>query len=132
MAMETLALDAELSDELRAMRDAVRKFVAGELEPWAKEIDRTGDFPPGLIEVMQKNGYCGMRLPVEYGGGGLEPVSVLHRARGIQPAASRVHHCRQLFERHDADGDHASRHAASRRKNICADLLPANSSPHSR
>mgnify|MGYP001275629368 CR=1 FL=1 len=87
--METLALDIELSDELRAMRDAVRKFVAKELEPWAKEIDRSGDFPDGLIEVMQKSGYCGMRLPVEFGGGGLslfqycialEEFSRLHRA----------------------------------------------------
>ena len=87
--METLALDVELSDELRAMRDAVRRFVAQELEPWAKEIDRSGEIPHGLIEVMQHNGYCGMRLPAEYGGGGLslfqycialEEFSRLHRA----------------------------------------------------
>ena len=87
--METLALDVELSDELRAMRDAVRRFVAHELEPWAQEIDRSGEIPHGLIEVMQHNGYCGMRLPAEYGGGGLslfqycialEEFSRLHRA----------------------------------------------------
>ena len=87
--MDTLALDIELSDDLRAMRDAVRRFVAKELDPWAKEIDRSGDIPDGLIEVMQRNGYCGMRLPSEYGGGGLslfqycialEEFSRLHRA----------------------------------------------------
>jgi len=87
--MDTLALDIELSDELRAMRDAVRRFVAKELDPWAKEIDRSGEIPDGLIEVMQRNGYCGMRLPSEYGGGGLslfqycialEEFSRLHRA----------------------------------------------------
>lgn len=87
--METLALDVELSDELRAMRDAVRRFVQKELEPWAKEIDRSGEIPQGLIDVMQANGYCGMRLPTEYGGGGLslfqycialEEFSRLHRA----------------------------------------------------
>ena len=87
--MDTLALDIELSDDLRAMRDAVRRFVAKELEPWAKEIDRSGEIPDGLIEVMQRNGYCGMRLPSEYGGGGLslfqycialEEFSRLHRA----------------------------------------------------
>ena len=87
--MDTLALDIELSDELRAMRDAVRRFVAKELDPWAKEIDRSGDIPDGLIEVMQRNGYCGMRLPSDYGGGGLslfqycialEEFSRLHRA----------------------------------------------------
>ena len=87
--MDTLALDVELSDELRAMRDAVRRFVAKELDPWAKEIDRSGEIPQGLIEVMQRNGYCGMRLPSEYGGGGLslfqycialEEFSRLHRA----------------------------------------------------
>lgn len=87
--METTALEVELSDELRAMRDAVRRFTERELGPWAEEIDRSGEIPPGLIELMQKNGYCGMRLPVEYGGGGLslfqycialEEFSRLHRA----------------------------------------------------
>ena len=69
--METNALAVELPEELRAMRDAVRRFVDKELGPWADEIDRTGEIPAGLIELMQKNGYCGMRLPAEYGGGGL-------------------------------------------------------------
>src|SRR5260221_4517301 len=87
--MDTLALDVELSDELRAMRDAVRRFVKKELDPWAQEIDRSGEIPDGLIEVMHRNGYCGMRLPSEYGGGGLslfqycialEEFSRLHRA----------------------------------------------------
>lgn len=87
--METTALEIELSDELQAMRDAVRNFVRKELGPWAKEIDKTGEIPDGLFEVMQKNGYCGMRLPTEYGGGGLslfqycialEEFSRLHRA----------------------------------------------------
>lgn len=87
--METTALDVELGDDLRVMRDAVRTFVTKELGPWAREIDRIGEIPDGLIEVMQANGYCGMRLPVEYGGGGLglfqycialEEFSRLHRA----------------------------------------------------
>jgi alkylation response protein AidB-like acyl-CoA dehydrogenase len=69
--METPALEVELGEELRAMREAVRRFVDGELGPWAEEIDRSGEIPDGLIELMQRNGYCGMRLPVEYGGGGL-------------------------------------------------------------
>lgn len=87
--METPALEVELTDELRAMREAVRRFVDRELGPWAEEIDRSGEIPDGLIELMQRNGYCGMRLPVEYGGGGLslfqycialEEFSRLHRA----------------------------------------------------
>jgi len=87
--METMALEIELSDELQAMRDAVRNFVRKELEPWAREIDKSGEIPSGHIDVMQKNGYCGMRLPTEYGGGGLslfqycialEEFGRLHRA----------------------------------------------------
>jgi acyl-CoA dehydrogenase len=89
MNMETLALDVELSDELRAMRDAARKFTEKELPRWAQEIDRVGEIPDGAMEVLQKNGFCGMRLPVEYGGGGLslfqycivhEEFARLHRA----------------------------------------------------
>lgn len=87
--METTALDLELNEELRAMREATRTFVRRELEPWAREIDRVGEIPDELIAVMQANGYCGMRLPSEYGGGGLslfqycialEEFSRLHRA----------------------------------------------------
>lgn len=87
--LETTALDMELDEELQAMRQAVRTFVRRELEPWAREIDKQGEIPEGLFEVMQKNGYCGMRLPTEYGGGGLslfqycialEEFSRLHRA----------------------------------------------------
>ena len=52
--METLAMDVELSDELRAMREAVRKFVAKELTPWAQEIDKSGEIPQGCIDVLQK------------------------------------------------------------------------------
>jgi acyl-CoA dehydrogenase len=87
--LETTALDVELDEELQAMRQAVRTFVRKELEPWAREIDKQGEIPDGLFEVFQKNGYCGMRLPTEYGGGGLslfqycialEEFSRLHRA----------------------------------------------------
>lgn len=87
--METNALDVELDEELQAMRHAVRTFVRKELEPWAREIDRQGEIPEELFDVMQKNGYCGMRLPTEYGGAGLglfqycialEEFSRLHRA----------------------------------------------------
>jgi acyl-CoA dehydrogenase len=87
--LETTALEVELEEELQAMRNAVRTFVRKELEPWAREIDKQGEIPDGLFEVFQKNGYCGMRLPTEYGGGGLslfqycialEEFSRLHRA----------------------------------------------------
>ena len=87
--LETTAMDVELDEELQAMRNAVRTFVRKELEPWAREIDKQGEIPEGLFEVFQKNGYCGMRLPTEYGGGGLslfqycivlEEFSRLHRA----------------------------------------------------
>ena len=114
--METTALDVELSDELRAMRDAVRRFTERELPPWSEEIDRTGEIPAGLIELMQKNGYCGMRLPAGIRRRRVEPLSILHRARRIQPPSSRVHDCSELLERHDADGDHPQRHAGAKRK----------------
>src|SRR5260221_4754863 len=115
--MDTLALDVELSDELRAMRDAVRRFVKKELDPWAQEIDRSGEIPDGLIEVMHRNGYCGMRLPSEYGGGGLslfqycialEEFSRLHRAftiaanysSGMTPMAITRHGTPQQKEKY--------------------------------
>ena len=123
--METSALNIELSDELRAMRDAVRRFTDRELGPWAEEIDRTGEIPSGLIELMQKNGYCGMRLPPEYGGGGLslfqycialEEFSRLHRAFTI--AANYSSGMTPM-----AISGMAPR---ARKKNSCAASLPVN------
>lgn len=60
----------EISPELAEVRVALRRFTTEVLEPLAVEIDQRGEVPPRALEVLREHGYLGMRLPVEYGGGG--------------------------------------------------------------
>ena len=60
----------ELSPELAELRGVLRRFVTEKLEPIALEIDRTGEVPAGALTLLREQGYLGMRLPAEFGGGG--------------------------------------------------------------
>ena len=42
-------MDFELTEDQKAMRDTVRDFVAREVEPRTREIDRTGKYPRDLV-----------------------------------------------------------------------------------
>jgi len=65
-------MQLEITPELAEVRAALRKFTTEKLEPLALEIDRTGEVPPKVLELLRAQGYLGMRLPAEYGGGGFD------------------------------------------------------------
>jgi len=62
----------EITPELAEVRTALRRFTTERLEPFAAEIDRTGEVPRAVFDLLRQHGYLGMRLPVEYGGGGCD------------------------------------------------------------
>lgn len=62
----------EITPELAEVRAALRKFTTEKLEPLALEIDRTGAVPQAAVDLLRAQGYLGMRLPSEYGGGGFD------------------------------------------------------------
>jgi len=62
----------EISPELAEVRVALRRFTEDKLEPLALEIDRTGEVPAAVLDLLRQQGYLGMRLPTEYGGGGFD------------------------------------------------------------
>ena len=64
-------MNISLGPELEELRAAVRKFVTSELEPLARVIDDTGEFPAEAMQLLAKNGYLGMRLNEAYGGAGV-------------------------------------------------------------
>ncbi len=70
-------LDALLSDEERAIRDATREFVDRELidTRLIEEHHRAGTFPRELATVMGEQGWLGPSLPEEYGCLGLSSVA---------------------------------------------------------
>ena len=63
-------MNLEISAELEELRRALRRFTTGRLEPLAREIDRTGEVPQAVIEVLRAHDSLGKRLPAEFGGGG--------------------------------------------------------------
>jgi acyl-CoA dehydrogenase len=65
-------MQLEISTELAELRAALRRFTSERLEPIALEIDRTGAVPDGTIALLRDQGYLGMRLPEEFGGGGCD------------------------------------------------------------
>src|SRR5438552_18414667 len=70
-----LALDALLSDEERAIRDTVRRFVAEQVKPYVGEWFERGEVPRELIPELARLGLFGMHLE---GYGLPEPSSVMY------------------------------------------------------
>ena len=64
-------LTMEIRPELAEMRRELRRFVEGELRPFAQALDRGEDYPPGLTQALARQGILGLRLAEEFGGAGL-------------------------------------------------------------
>jgi len=62
----------EPSAELAELRGEVRRFVEAKLDPLAEEIDRTGTVPEEAWRVLREQGWLGLLLPPEVGGGGVD------------------------------------------------------------
>jgi len=69
-------VEFSLNDSQRALRDTVRQFVAREVIPKAGEWDETERFPAETVAEVGRMGLLGMVVPEEYGGLGLDYVSV--------------------------------------------------------
>jgi alkylation response protein AidB-like acyl-CoA dehydrogenase len=60
----------ELSEELRALQDSVRRLAQDKVQPRARDIDETGEYPDDLFEVFRDAGLLGLVIPEDYGGSG--------------------------------------------------------------
>ncbi|HRE49342.1 MAG TPA: acyl-CoA dehydrogenase family protein [Aggregatilineales bacterium] len=67
-------MDFELSQEQRMFQRAVRDFCAGELKPYAAEVDHRGEMRWEAIQKMPALGLTGLFVPEEYGGMGGDTV----------------------------------------------------------
>jgi len=68
-------IDAALTEEERAVRDSVRRFVDEEVLPIIGKHYVEGTFPKHLIPKMGELGVFGANLPEEYGCAGLNNVA---------------------------------------------------------
>ncbi len=66
-----------LSEEHVAIRDSVRDFVRAEVDPIAHQLDNDGaEIPHELIQKMAELGYFGLIFSPDYGGSGLDTLSM--------------------------------------------------------
>src|SRR5216117_1808406 len=68
-------MDFSLKDHQKLIRDTVRQFMETEVRPLVKELEREETFPLEIIKKLGEMGCCGMLVPEEWGGPGLDTVS---------------------------------------------------------
>ena len=64
-----------ITEELRMLRQQVRRFVKDEVLPFADAWEREGRIPKSVFLRLGELGLLGMRHPVEYGGTDMGPVA---------------------------------------------------------
>jgi acyl-CoA dehydrogenase len=62
---------AFLSEDLRMVRDQVRRFVDEKIVPHAEAWEASGEIPRSVFRELGALGFLGMRHPEAYGGGGM-------------------------------------------------------------
>jgi butyryl-CoA dehydrogenase len=68
-------MDFALKDHQKLIRDTVRQFMEAEVRPGVRERDRTEKFPEAEIRKLAEMGCCGMLVPEEWGGAGMDCIS---------------------------------------------------------
>lgn len=66
-----------LNDEQKMVQEMLRDFSQTQLKPTAAERDRTGQFPAEELKQLGELGALGMTIPPEWGGAGLDYVSLV-------------------------------------------------------
>jgi alkylation response protein AidB-like acyl-CoA dehydrogenase len=65
----------KISREHEQFRKKIREFAEKEIEPRAKNLDETGEFPWDTVKKLGQMGIMGMVVPEEYGGSGDDTLS---------------------------------------------------------
>jgi butyryl-CoA dehydrogenase len=68
-------MDFSLKDHQKLIQGTVRQFMETEVRPLVKELEREEKFPLEIIRKLGEMGCCGMLVPEEWGGPGLDTVS---------------------------------------------------------
>ena len=69
-------MNFDLSEDQRAIRDAVRELCAREFAPHAAGWDEEGAVPQAAIERLAEQGFLGMAIPEEWGGVGYDARTI--------------------------------------------------------
>jgi alkylation response protein AidB-like acyl-CoA dehydrogenase len=69
-------VDFELSEEQGLFRKVLQDFVTDHIKPVAREWELSGRYPTEIVDKMKEMGLFGMTVPEEFGGMGLDLVSM--------------------------------------------------------
>src|SRR6478752_8603745 len=69
-------LDFDLTEEQRILEQSVREWGAREVQPKIHDLDREHRFDRGIFPQMADLGLLGASVPVEYGGAGMDYISL--------------------------------------------------------
>lgn len=69
-------MNFDLTEEQIQVRDMVREFAAREVAPYIREWDQGGKVDRSLIDKIGEMGLLGLPIPEEYGGLGLDYISL--------------------------------------------------------
>jgi glutaryl-CoA dehydrogenase (non-decarboxylating) len=69
-------LDFDLTEEQRLLEQSVREWGAREVAPRIHQLDREHRFDTNILPQMAKLGLLGCSVPAEYGGAGMDYVSL--------------------------------------------------------
>ena len=65
-----MAIDFDLSDEHKQLRDLCRDFALREIKPRCRQWNEDRRFPSEVFRKLGQLGLCGLLLPPDYGGSG--------------------------------------------------------------
>jgi butyryl-CoA dehydrogenase len=76
------------TEEQLMIQQAARDFAEREIEPKAKELDKTGRWPTEIVARMAELGFLGMMVPADYGGAGLDAVTYVLAMEEVSAACA--------------------------------------------
>ena len=68
-------MDFSFTDDQRLIQDTVRRFMETEVRPNVRQRDREEKFAGAELRRLGELGCCGMLIPEEWGGAGLDTIS---------------------------------------------------------
>src|SRR5215468_3113197 len=66
-----------LSEEHRAIREAVRDLCAAKVAPYAAEVDEQARYPEEAAKALQQADFHAPHVPEEYGGAGADALATV-------------------------------------------------------
>src|SRR3954452_21243006 len=66
-----------LSEEHRAIREAVRDLCEAKVAPYAAEVDEEGRYPEEAAKALQASDFHAPHVPEEYGGAGADALATV-------------------------------------------------------